>query len=430
MYTQNIDTLERKANLSSPQLIEAHGSLYTAQCNACHFVVYDAGTRFFEELKQARNPKCPKCGEHKIEFQIVLYEDNLPFSFQKALKEDFESSNYCDVLLVLGTSLQVAPICGIPNMLPNDKIRVIVTKNVSDILQNSHDHPAYKSYWGKKKWKNELLIRDTSDNFVLITCIFLGWEKELEELIVNQLDNKKVQSEESSSFLSNKSLTNLIEGKLCIGNEQECIQSFLFYERILKSNPDFTKWLINEKTSIIKSFFKKILKGMNSFHNNEIIQAYSLNIISHLFGTKLLTCSDEKLFNTFVHITLEFDILNLCSKALTNFSTSPLICGLACLVLTYFCTNTHLRSRIYFENNLREILPALLETFSENHKKTVIPVFLKLLFCLTKKKNIEEDVLKEKKIELWFNSNMDVSLNEWIKSATKNEQKSFFLFLI
>jgi len=67
---------------------------------------------------------------------IVLYGDKLPERVDTCLREDFCGGVEIDLVLVFGTSLQVAPFCAIPNMAPRSAARVLVNLSLSDALSN------------------------------------------------------------------------------------------------------------------------------------------------------------------------------------------------------------------------------------------------------------------------------------------------------
>jgi len=69
---------------------------------------------------------------------IVLYGDNLPDRFFEACKQDFgdDSSPQVDLMLVLGTALQVAPVCAVPNLAPRGCTRVLVNRDLHDCFTN------------------------------------------------------------------------------------------------------------------------------------------------------------------------------------------------------------------------------------------------------------------------------------------------------
>ena len=54
-----------------------------------------------------------------------------------------------DLIIVAGTSLQVAPVCAIPNMVPKDCVRVLVNQPVAICFKNNWSPPKLNRY--KKK---------------------------------------------------------------------------------------------------------------------------------------------------------------------------------------------------------------------------------------------------------------------------------------
>ena len=77
----------------------------------------------------------------------------------------------------MGTSLQVAPFCAIPNLAPKNATRVLVDPNPSRVLSLNSWTTTTKlagrdvemgSLWKKSNshWEHELLIQSKSDDFV------------------------------------------------------------------------------------------------------------------------------------------------------------------------------------------------------------------------------------------------------------------------
>jgi hypothetical protein len=67
----------------------------------------------------------------------VLYGDQLPRRFETCCAEDFpQHGGDVDLILVFGTSLQVAPFCGVPNMAPSGCTRVLVNQSLNDCRVN------------------------------------------------------------------------------------------------------------------------------------------------------------------------------------------------------------------------------------------------------------------------------------------------------
>lgn len=104
VVTQNVDGYHREAG--SREVYEIHGSLTDIYCDTCR-------TRYDEEA-YLQEPYC-RC-QGRLRPGIVLFGEMLPAdAFQSAL----EAVRSCDTLLVIGTSLQVAPA----NMLPVEAVQ-------------------------------------------------------------------------------------------------------------------------------------------------------------------------------------------------------------------------------------------------------------------------------------------------------------------
>ena len=107
VITQNVDGLHLKAG--SRNVIELHGNVREAVCLSCGKVV-----PLEEALKMAKRscfrPLCKKCGG-PIKLNVVLFNEPLP---QKALERAIWESRTCDLMLVVGSSLQVYPAASLP----------------------------------------------------------------------------------------------------------------------------------------------------------------------------------------------------------------------------------------------------------------------------------------------------------------------------
>ena len=109
---------------------------------------------------------------------VVLYGDKLSEKFYQACDSDFNSpENPVDLIIVMGTSLQVAPFCCIPNLAPKNATRIIVDPNPNRVISLNSWSITTKlagrvvelgSLWKKTNspWKQELLIKSTSDDFI------------------------------------------------------------------------------------------------------------------------------------------------------------------------------------------------------------------------------------------------------------------------
>ncbi|MEA2156172.1 MAG: NAD-dependent deacetylase [Solirubrobacteraceae bacterium] len=105
VVTQNIDMLHRRAG--TRELVEVHGSIETSVCLAC-------GERYglaevIALLEQAPLPACA-CGR-PLKPGVVLFGEYLP---EEALSRATELAAAADLLLCIGSSLEVYPIAQLP----------------------------------------------------------------------------------------------------------------------------------------------------------------------------------------------------------------------------------------------------------------------------------------------------------------------------
>jgi len=109
VITQNIDQLHRKAG--TEDLIEVHGTIATSSCLAC-----GAGYQLdnVRERLQADSDGVPRCdcGE-ALKPDVVLFGELLP---EHALQRAQQLVVDADVLLCVGSSLEVYPIAQLPSI--------------------------------------------------------------------------------------------------------------------------------------------------------------------------------------------------------------------------------------------------------------------------------------------------------------------------
>ncbi len=130
IITQNIDSLHQAAG--SRHVLEIHGHTRTATCLSCG---YQAGTEaFWEEVKEGRVPRCPRCGG-LMKPDVVLFGELLP---PKALIRAQEASLAADVMLVVGSSLEVMPAADLPRLTRRSGGKLIIV----NLGPTSADHLA------------------------------------------------------------------------------------------------------------------------------------------------------------------------------------------------------------------------------------------------------------------------------------------------
>ena len=106
VVTQNIDRLHERAG--SQNLVEVHGSIRTSSCLSC-------GERYplervLELLAEADAPACPSCGGI-LKPDVVFFGELLP---PAAIDRAYELARGAQLLLVVGSALEVYPVAGLP----------------------------------------------------------------------------------------------------------------------------------------------------------------------------------------------------------------------------------------------------------------------------------------------------------------------------
>ena len=118
IVTQNVDGLHQRAG--SEGVIEFHGSASTLECLECGSVA----AQFDKETLVAPVPTCD-CGG-LLKPGIVLFGEAIP---NPALEAAQRESLLCDVMLVIGTSAQVAPASMLP-IMAKQRGAMIIEMNV------------------------------------------------------------------------------------------------------------------------------------------------------------------------------------------------------------------------------------------------------------------------------------------------------------
>ncbi|XP_076940267.1 NAD-dependent protein deacetylase SRT1-like [Bidens hawaiensis] len=111
VISQNVDSLHLRSGIPRDKLSELHGNSFREVCPTCRteylrdFEVETIG------LKETSRRCCdPKCGA-KLKDSVLDWDDELPPKEMKA------AENHCrnaDLVLCLGTSLQITPACNLP----------------------------------------------------------------------------------------------------------------------------------------------------------------------------------------------------------------------------------------------------------------------------------------------------------------------------
>ncbi|XP_056296937.1 NAD-dependent protein deacetylase sirtuin-2 isoform X1 [Pseudoliparis swirei] len=192
-YTQNIDTLERVAGLEGDDLIEAHGTFFTSHCVSfsCrqeYNLDWMRDKIFSEDI-----PRCDKC-RSLVKPDIVFFGESLPVRFFTSMKMDFPR---CDLLIIMGTSLQVQPFAGLVGRVSKGCPRLLI-----NMEKAGQADPLFGliGFGGGMDFDSDKAYRDvahisTCDDGCLALAELLGWKEELEELV--KQEHARIEEEEA-----------------------------------------------------------------------------------------------------------------------------------------------------------------------------------------------------------------------------------------
>ncbi|EQC33450.1 NAD-dependent deacetylase sirtuin 1 [Saprolegnia diclina VS20] len=130
VYSQNIDGLEADAGV--PNVVACHGSLATASCMLCGKNAPTSTLRLSEVVAANAIPRCDCGGVMKPD--ITFFGQALAPSIRESLAMDAPK---VDLLIVIGTSLQVSPVSDIPAYLPRDVPQLLI--NMESVIARGTD---------------------------------------------------------------------------------------------------------------------------------------------------------------------------------------------------------------------------------------------------------------------------------------------------
>ncbi|KAG0374002.1 NAD-dependent protein deacetylase sirtuin-2 [Mortierella sp. AD032] len=192
-YTQNIDMLERLTGLDEELLIEAHGSFATSECIECNELCDNAIVRIsgimsvnimsnrsilvgvVEHILKGDIPHCKNC-KGLVKPTITFFGENLPDRFGIHAQVDFKK---CDLLIVIGTSLQVQPFNQLITKVPTNCPRLLINREKAG--EDMHLGFDFDDKW-KYPIQRDALFLGNCDAGVRELAKLCGWEGELQAM--------------------------------------------------------------------------------------------------------------------------------------------------------------------------------------------------------------------------------------------------------
>ncbi|KAJ3452731.1 nad-dependent protein deacetylase sirtuin-2 [Anaeramoeba flamelloides] len=179
VYTQNIDTLERCAGVNENKIVEAHGSFATASCQNCseEYKAIDIKST----IMSGEIPYCKYCEKGIIKPDITFFGEQLAQKFWWH-ESDFPKA---DLLIVMGTSLQVEPFCDLIKNVPKSCHRLLI--NNVEVAVNRSSGYRKKTDMGFK-FNEKSNVRDAKkigdcQKSIKEFVDLIGWTKEFKKLI-------------------------------------------------------------------------------------------------------------------------------------------------------------------------------------------------------------------------------------------------------
>jgi len=121
LITQNIDGLHQRAGNSPERVIEVHGTVHEAVCMQCSW--RGPMQAILDRVRAGEDdPPCAWCGGVLKSATVSFGQSLVPEVIARATRE----AENADVLLVIGTSLQVYPVAGLVPVAKDAGARLVI----------------------------------------------------------------------------------------------------------------------------------------------------------------------------------------------------------------------------------------------------------------------------------------------------------------
>jgi len=132
IITQNIDGLHQRAG--SKNVLQVHGTLSTLTCIGCYQQV-SASEYTIPYIEHGQIPYCKTCGNY-LKPDVVLFEEQLPAQVWLKARQAAEA---CDLMIVAGTSLVVAPVAQLPERAKKNGAHIIIINKSATYMDEHAD---------------------------------------------------------------------------------------------------------------------------------------------------------------------------------------------------------------------------------------------------------------------------------------------------
>jgi NAD-dependent deacetylase len=117
VITQNVDGLHQRAG--SKRVVEIHGNFGRIICTRCSAAY--ATEKIVDRITQQDVPTCERCGG-PLKLDVIFFGEPLP---EKAFDQALKKVRSADLLLAVGTSLEVYPAATLPEVAKRSGAKVV-----------------------------------------------------------------------------------------------------------------------------------------------------------------------------------------------------------------------------------------------------------------------------------------------------------------
>ena len=241
VYTQNIDTLERKAGIDLDLIVEAHGSFSGNHCIDCNAEAENAEVESII-INDKSIPRCKDC-DGIVKPDIVFFGESLPDRFHQLMETDFDD---VDLAIVAGTSLQVSPFNQLPMMVPKGIPRYLINKEKVGNLGSR---------------KNDVLILGSLEDHNVVFSKFVKVDKKEESQSTSEIEESVSVTEGTSSVVDTAERTeseSLSEKPDSEAKEKELTEDADYDGSDIESEDEDGDEDADERSGFITSLLKKL----------------------------------------------------------------------------------------------------------------------------------------------------------------------------
>ena len=185
-FTQNIDGLDKMAGISEEKLIQVHGTFESNHCSVCNESAnHDLVIKAMQNGEPLQCPRCTISGKTSwIKPDITFYGERLPERFYKVLESGVLKK--CDLLIIIGTSLQVPPATDVLLEVPEDCPRLMINRE----SVKSHDNIEFSDKQNCATESRDVFMKTEANDGCIHLAAMLGFKEELIKRRITAFENK------------------------------------------------------------------------------------------------------------------------------------------------------------------------------------------------------------------------------------------------